>query len=240
MRRRDVIGSGIVLIGLGACATTPRQQFQRAAAPELNRVGILTPALGEPNGVLVHSVGAGFGLIGGLIETAMADARRKQLGALLVRQQIAPADVLTAAMVSGLDRRGFVGFAVAAARPKQEFLASYPPRGDEAADAWLDVAARNWGFVADNVGRPWSPFVDVNVRLVRAGTESVLMQDRVGLNPEGVPSGIGLGPPGVMLPASGHASFPTFAALTAESDRAAEGLRIALENVALGIAGLMA
>jgi hypothetical protein len=99
---------------------------------------------------------------------------------------------------------------------------------------------RGWGFVAETPASPWRPFVDVYVRLWRARDGATLLQERVGLNSEGAVSPFGSNRPGVLLNPSGHAEFATFAQLTAASDRTAEGLRIAFENVANATAQLLA
>jgi hypothetical protein len=122
-------------------------------------------------------------------------------------------------------------------RDKSDFLARYPSNAEPKVDAYLDLVAAGYGYVAAGVrsSTPYRPTLAVRARLVSARDSSVLMQDVVVYNPVGpaAPS------KAVTIAPDPAFQFVNFDALIADPDRAVLGLRAAIEQSAHGIGTLL-
>jgi len=226
-----MIAAAMVLVG---CASSqPEIPYDRTAKAQIKKIGIVTPAFAEPSVILLNSVGSSFGLIGALADASMQSNRDSTFKTLLQQQKFSPQDHFLERVTQGLRAAGYTVAIVPMKRDGSSFVDKYPT--DAAVDAYLDLVAPVYGYIANGVGdsAPYRPRFVVQARLVSAKDSSVLMQDRVLYNP--------LGPDNtaVTIPADPALQFKDFDALTASPQVAVKGLRVATEQSAQTIAKLL-
>jgi hypothetical protein len=215
---------------LAACAG-PEIPFDRASAPEIKTIGVLTPDIPErPTVRLASDVGQSFGLVGGLIDAAMESKRNDRFGAVLIEHNFSVGSTLSQDLVASLKAHGYGAKQVPVYRSKSGFLKSYPTAAETGVDAFLDVSAVGigYGYVAAGIGssQPYRPFVWLDCKLVRASDASVLMQDRVMYNP------VGEGPKQITISPDPTYQFADFDTLIAGQEQAYADLQAALRQTA--------
>jgi hypothetical protein len=171
---------------LAGCASQPEIPFDKAANANVHTIGILTPAMPEkPEIWLASDVGQSFGLVGALVDVGMQEARDKAVWASLSDQHMAPRDDFMQALEASLKAQGYDTKTVAVTRKDSGYMKTYPAASETGADAYLDVAVANYGYVAAGIGEstPYRPFVYLNCKLVRASDGSVLMEDSIFYDP---------------------------------------------------------
>src|SRR5690348_3826469 len=219
----------------GCAAGQPEIPYDRAAKAQIKKIGIVTPAFAEPSVILLNSAGSNFGLIGALADAGMQSNRDSKLKAILQQQKYSPQDHLVENVIKGLRAAGYTVVLVQMKRDGSDFVEKYPNGDGQAVDAYLDLVAPVYGYIANGTGdsTPYRPRVVVKARLVSAKDSSVLMQDRVLYNP--------LGPDNtaVTIPADPALQFKDFDALAASPQTAVKGLRVATEQSAQTVAKLL-
>ena len=220
---------------LAGCAGQPEIPYDRAAKAQIKKIGIVTPVFAEPSVILLNSVGSSFGLIGALADSSMQSNRDAKFKTLLLQQKYSPQDHFLERVTQGLRAAGYTVVNVTVKRDGSDFVEKYPSGDGQAVDAYLDLVAPVYGYIANGTGdsTPYRPRVVVKARLVSAKDSSVLMQDRVVYNP--------LGPDNtaVTIPADPALQFKDFDALVASPANAAKGLRVATEQSAQTISKLL-
>jgi hypothetical protein len=171
------------VLTLAACAGT-EIPFDRSTAG-VRTIGVLTPDVpAKPSAVLASDIGQSFGLIGALADAAMQARRDDKLFAIMIAHQFVAGTSLGNDLVAALRSHGYEAKLVPVARDKSGFLKTYPT--EPGVDAFLDVSAfaAGYGYVAAGIGstQPYRPFVWLNVKLVHAGDNAVLMQDTIMYN----------------------------------------------------------
>ena len=224
------ITAAMVLVG---CASQPEIPYDRTAKAQIKKIGIVTPAFGEPSVILLNSVGSSFGLIGALADAGVQSNRDSKFKTMLQQQKFSPPDAFLERVTQGLRAAGYTVTIVPVKRDGSSFVDKYPT--DATVDAYLDLVAITYGYIANGVGdsAPYRPRFVVQARLVSAKDSSVLMQDRVLYNP--------LGPDNtaVTIPADPAMQFKDFDALAASPQVAVRGLRVATEQSAQTVAKLL-
>ena len=224
-----------VLVLLAGCAA-PEIPYDRASSGEIKSIGIATPSFPpDPVVVLASSVGQSFGLIGALVDAGMQSNRDAQFKALLQRQNFSARDRFIESLTARLQERGYTVSLVPVKRESTDFLTHYPTGSEPPVDAYLDLVALSYGYVAAGIGSstPYRPQFAVRTRLVSAKDSSVLMQDQVVYNPIGSP------PKTVTIaPEPGH-QFKDFDTLVADPGTAVIGLKTATERSAETVSALL-
>jgi hypothetical protein len=225
-----VITAAMVLVG---CASQPEIPYDRTAKAQIRKIGIVTPAFPEASVVLLNSVGSSFGLIGALADAGVQSRRDTTLKNLMQQQKFSAPDYFVERVSQSLRAAGYTVAMIPVKRDGSDFIEKYPT--DASVDAYLDLVAITYGYIASGVGdsAPYRPRLSLRARLVSAKDSSVLMQDAVLYNP--------LGPVDktVTIPADPAMQFKDFDALAASPQVAVKGLRVATEQSAQTIAKLL-
>ena len=229
-----VVAAFCVLIGLSGCAGMPEIPYDSSTA-KVQTIGFPSPAFpDDPQVVLASSVGQSFGLVGGLIDAAMQSKRDSDFEALMQAQHFAAKGQFIADLTEALKAKGFTVVPYQAARPKAEFLTSYPA-APQKVDAYLDVVVSGYGYLAAGIGQdtPYRPYVIMKCKLVRASDSSVLMQDSITLN------AIFPAKQQITLSPNPAYAFATFDDLTAAPSEATAGVQSAMAQTSHTVGGLL-
>ncbi|MBI3676192.1 MAG: hypothetical protein HY243_06205 [Proteobacteria bacterium] len=232
------IAAAAVTAVLAGCAAQPEIPFDKSANTNVHTIGIVTPGMPErPTIWLASDMGQSFGLIGALVDAGMEESRDSKVNAMLVNRKFVPRDSFVQALESSLKAQGFDTKAVAVERKQGDYLKSYPATADTGADAYLDISAVNYGYVAAGIGSstPYRPFVYLLCRLVRASDGSVLMQDSIFYNPV-APFGQGKN---VSVSPDPAYTFVNFDAMTVEPDRTVTGIDLSLHQTSDALGRLL-
>jgi len=224
------------LASLAACASPPEIPFDHASNPSIKSIGVLQPAMSPGATVwLASDVGQSFGLIGALVDAGMQANRDKKFAALLAEQGVRPDDVFLSDIGTALTTHGYSVTRIPQSRSTMDLLKTYPSPGVYAADAYLDLAVVNYGYVAAGIGdsTPYRPFVAMRCRLVRASDAAVLMEDTVVYNP------VGPAEKAVNIAPDPTFAFKDFDTLTGDPVNAARGLNAALASTATAVGTLV-
>lgn len=228
-----------MLILLVGCASKPAIPFDRSSSNSVKTIGLLTPDLpGEPRAVLASSVGESFGLIGLLIDAGMESNRDGSLSDIMRSQQFVADKTFTDRLVTSLKSRGYEVELIPVSRAERgKFLTTYPT-GSNKVDAYLDVIAVNYGYVAAGISgnTPYRPFFYTQCKLVRASDNSILMEDAVNYNPIET---AGRDNEHVTISPDTTYTFKTFSDLEADPTKAVKGLDIAFAQTTDAIGQLL-
>jgi hypothetical protein len=221
---------------VAACAP-PKVPYDRSE--EVRTIGVVTPRFPDgPVVFLASSVGQSFGLIGALIDAGMQADREAKFKAVLDQQKFSTPDVFMQALTGELQARGYTVVVIPMTREGTEFAGKYPVGQEPKVDAYLDLVAYNFGYVAAGIrdAAPYRPIFALKARLVSAKNAALLMQDSIVYNP--------------IRPVAGSAEFVTIApdpeygftnfdALMADPTKALKGLQIATEQSAQTVGKLL-
>jgi hypothetical protein len=234
---RIIRGAALAALALlSACAHEPTLPYDRTASASNKTIGLLTPGWPSgPSSVLASSVGQSFGLVGALVDAGLESAREKNLVALLKDQNIDAQAIFITALTEDLQKAGYTVVPVPATgkdATRTNYLKTYPAGGS--VDSYLDIPVFNYGYIAAGIGgsTPYRPWFTARVKLVRAADHSVLMQDMVGYNPVFSKDMVNVSP-------APEYAFDKWDDVTANPQKAAEGLHRALEASADSIANLI-
>lgn len=229
----------VLFVVLAACATKPPViPYDRTSSNPVKKIGIVTPEFPDgPHAMLASSVGMSFGLVGALIDAGMEANRDSSLEQVLNAQNFSAYQRFVDGLTASLKAQGYEVEMISATRTKKgEFLKTYPT--GEKVDAYLDIVAFNYGYVAAGVAgsTPYRPFLYTQCQLVRASDNSVLMQDQVDYNPinpgNGTKDNVAIGPD----PAY---SFEKFSDLESDPAKATKGVEIAFAQTTNAIGKLL-
>ena len=224
---------GWVLLVAGCQSAPPPQGFERSTRIEVRRVGIAplgVPA--EPQVLIKNPIGAGFGVLGNLIESRRAAGARQEMEAALAKVGYDYDEALTHSISLAMHRAGFAVTVLPGPRPDKErghFLSSYPSAPK--VDAFLDVYAGFVGFQTPQSSEDYRPRLEIFARLISAKDSRTLFQER-----------IVYGSPGsadedtILVRADDRFRFKNRAALQANPATTARALQGAIEAVAWELA----
>jgi hypothetical protein len=173
--------ASILTWALAACGALPTQNFEHSARATIRRVDIVPIGAPEHTQVrIMNPIGAGFGVVGNLVE-----ARRAAWASQAMENTLAAAHYdfrasLSNAVTQAVSKVGFTITRLAGTRPDKErtrFLAKYPQLNR--VDAYLDVYATYVGFEAPQSSTAFRPRLELSARLVSAKNNQVLFQDRI-------------------------------------------------------------
>jgi hypothetical protein len=226
----------LIVAGCGSPASTPT--YDREAAAQIKRIGVLTPRMPNiPAVVLATSPGKGwaFGWIGAAVDGVLEGERKARFEKAVQGQNFSAQDALTESLIAGLQARGYDVARVPARRDKGDFLSTYPTDHAPAVDAYLDVVTNNYGYRAAGTDdlQPYLPWVELRFRLIRARDGAVLMQKAITYNPVGDTKNI------VTIAADSTYQFVNSDLLVADPPRAVQGMREALERSGQAVGPLL-
>ena len=172
----------IVLTGfLSGCGNLPAQSFEHSAHATIKRVDLVPIGTPEHAQVrIMNPVGAGFGVVGNLVESRRAAIASQEMESALSAARFDFRSSLYNAIAQAVGKAGFTITRVAGDRPTKEssrFLHQYPQA--KKVDAYLDVYATYVGFEAPQSSTAYRPRLEIAARLVRAKDNQVLFQDRI-------------------------------------------------------------
>lgn len=235
---RHAIAVIVVALLLVGCAAAPEIPLDHASAGNVKTIGVVTPSFPDkPVVVLASSVGQSFGLIGALVDAGMRANRESKFNELLKQQNFLAQEVFLQNLTARLEATGYTVTMIPLKREKAEFETHYPSDDGTKVDAYLDLVAIGYGYVAAGIGSstPYRPVFIVRARLVRAKDSSVLMQDVVAYNP------VNAGPNvrAITIPPDPAYSFTDFDTLVADPTKAAKGLQSAIEQSTQTVSALL-
>jgi hypothetical protein len=217
----------IAFATLGGCAKTPEIPFDHTAAPEIQKIGVITPQMPKDAAViLATSVGQHFGIIGALVDASLRSNRESKVKIILSDQGFVAADILAKSLNDRLTAEGYIVTAIPMTRGSADYIKVYPKADETNVDAYLDIVVVGYGYIAAGTGdsTPYRPAVAMRVRLVRARDSAVLMQDAVLYNPYNATTHE------VTVAPDPDYVFVDFDTMTSDPQKMTAGLRIAIEQ----------
>jgi hypothetical protein len=180
----------------------------------------------------MNPIGAGFGVVGNLVESRRAVWAGQAMENTLAAAHYDFRTSLANAVTQAVGKVGFTVTRLAGTRPDKEhgrFLTKYPQL--KHVDAYLDVYATYVGFEAPQSSTAFRPRLELSARLVRAKDNQVLFQDRIiygcveNTDEEAV-----------LVRADDNLSFRDRAALQVSPSRTARALQSAIDTTAWELA----
>ena len=231
---RKIMGI-VAILCLGACASPyVAKPYDRAMA-NVARIAIVDDSLPERAiAYEVASTASSFGLIGALVDAGIQGSRRDAVNAALDSVRFDAEQVMETRLVSALLVEGYaVAVMENGPRPERDVLSVYPaaPAG---ADAYLDIAVTQYGYLSPGAGQPFRPHASAVVKLVSVSDgATVLAENVVVYNPIGEPEGV------ITITPNEAYVFRNREQLLADPQRLAQGLTDALNDVADAAARLL-
>lgn len=223
-----------VLIGtLAACGSVPAQNFERSTRATVKRIDVVPIGTPEHTQVrIMNPIGAGFGVVGNLVESRRAAGASQVLENVLAAAHYDYRAALSNSIAQAVSKVGFSISRLTTARPGKEqgrFMAKYP--SVKKIDAYLDVYATYVGFEAPQSSTAYRPRLELSARLVRAKDNQVLFQDRIiyGCTEN-------TDEEAVLVRADEKLSFKNRAAFVADPNRTARALQSAIDATAWELA----
>jgi len=223
---------GLALL-VGACGSMPSQRFERSARVVVRRVCLAPLGVPDrPQVTIMNPIGAGFGVVGNLIESRRAAGARQEVEAALAKVGYDYGAALTNAISLAIKKAGFSVTRLDGPRPEKErfrFLSLYPPT--KRVDAFLDVYAEYVGFQAPQASADYRPRLEIIARLVAASDGKTLFQDRIVYGAPGTTD-----EDAILVRADDNFHFRDRAALQANPATTAHALQTAIDAVAWELA----
>jgi hypothetical protein len=177
---KEALAIGVALL-LSACGSLPPENFEPAARVAVRRVCLAAPGVPDrPQVTIMNPIGAGFGVLGNLIEAHRASGAQLEMQAVLAKANYNYGAALTDSVFAAMGKAGFAMVRSADSRSDKErgrFMANYPQM--KRVDAYLDVYADYVGFQALQSSEDYRPHLEISARLVDAHSGRILFQDRI-------------------------------------------------------------
>lgn len=228
-----------VVLTLAGCASAPPEiPYDRTTAGTIHTIGVLTEGYpsGGPSAILAANLGASFGLIGGITEGIMRSNRESSLRDIMASQNFRFENEFNATLLQAIAAHGYQVVTVPVGREQgNKLFDKYPANFEVAADAYLDIAVNDYGYIAAAISdsAPYRPFMSARVKLVRASDKAVLMQDIIIYNPYNNPKNA------VTISSDPAYSYTTFDMLEGDRTGTVTGLKIAADQSAAAVANLL-
>lgn len=166
---------------LGGCGSLPPESFDHSSRTSVRRVCLTTLGVPDhPQVTIMNPIGAGFGVVGTLIETHRAAGAQQEMQAVLAKASYDYETALTNSVFAAMGRAGFTMVHSTDSRPEKDrarFMAHYPSL--QKIDAYLDVYVDYVGFQAPRSSEDYRPHLELSARLVEAKSGSILYQGRI-------------------------------------------------------------
>lgn len=168
-------------LGLSACGSLPPASFEQSARITIHSVCLTSPGVPDRAQVeVMNPVGAGFGVLGNLIEARRTAGAQQEMQAVLAKVSYNYAAALDDSVFMAMSKAGFVMIRSTESRPESErsrFLTHY--KATRKVDAFLDVYADYVGFQALQSSEDYRPHLEISARLVDAKDGKILYQGRI-------------------------------------------------------------
>jgi len=223
------------LFCLGACTQVPLVPYDRSVEQDNKNIGLLTVAWPSgPSSVLAANVGQSFGLVGALVNGAIEQNRENDLTHMLTEQQVDANAIFVSSLTAELQKEGYAVTPVAANVKRSDFLKGYPVASANPVDSYLDIVVTNYGYAAAGMGNaaPYRPWLQAKVKLIKASTGSVLMEDMISYNSLFTIKNV------VTLSPDPAYAFPAWTDANADAKKTADGVAAAAAQSAAAIADL--
>ena len=166
---------------LSGCGSLPPEAFDHSSRVAVRRVCLTTLGVPDrPQVTIIRPIGAGFGVVGTLIESHRAASAQQEMQAVLAKASYDYQSALTSSVFAAMGKAGFAMVRSSESRPEKErsrFLEHYPEV--QRVDAFLDVYADYVGFQALQSSEDYRPHLEVSARLVEAKSGKILYQGRI-------------------------------------------------------------
>src|SRR5580704_17160388 len=147
-----------------ACGTLPTRNFEHSARATIKRVDVVPIGTPEHTQVrIMNPIGAGFGVVGNLVESRRAAGASQVLEDVLAAAHYDFRTSLASSITQAVSKVGFSINRLAGARPDKEhsrFLTKYPR--EKKVDAYLDVYATYVGFEAPQSSTAYRPRLELS------------------------------------------------------------------------------
>jgi hypothetical protein len=226
------IAMGLALL-LSACGSLPPANFEQSSRIAVRRVCLASLGVPDrPQVTIMNPIGAGFGVLGTLIESHRAAGAQQEMQAVLAKAGYNYESALTDSVFQAMGKAGFTMIRSPESRPEKErshFMSHYP--SVSRVDAFLDVYVDYIGFQALQSSDDFRPHLEISARLVNAKDGEILFQDRIvyGL-------AVATDEDAVLVRAEDNYRFKDRTALEANPSRTAHALQGAIEAVAWELA----
>ncbi len=180
----------------------------------------------------MNPIGAGFGVLGNLIENHRAASADAEMADVLTKAHYDFGGALTNSIALAMHKAGFTVSRMDAPRAqtdRSKFLARYPQRAQ--VDAYLDVYTRYVGFRALQSSVDYRPRVEIIARLVATKDGTTLFQNQIVYG-----SSTAEDENAILVRADDSVSFRDRAALQANPSATARALQMAIDSVAWELA----
>jgi hypothetical protein len=168
-------------LGLSACGSLPPANFEQSARITIHSVCLTSPGVPDRAQVTVmNPIGAGFGVLGNLIEAHRTAGAQQEMQAVLAKVSYNYAAALDDSVFMAMSKAGFVMIRSTQSRPESErsrFLTHY--QAARKVDAFLDIYADYVGFQALQSSEDYRPHLEISARLVDAKDGKILYQGRI-------------------------------------------------------------
>jgi len=226
------LATAFALVSSG-CGSLPSEGFDHSSHISVRRVCLTTLGVPERAQVTVtNPVGAGFGVVGTLIESHRTASAQLEMQAVLAKARYDYESALTSSVFVAMGKAGFTMVHSPESRPEKErsrFLARYPDV--QRVDAFLDVYANYVGFEAMQSSEDYRPHLEISARLVDAKSGKILYQGRIVYGMSGETD-----EDAVLVRAEDNFRFRDRTALQANPTRTARALQGAIDAVAWELA----
>ena len=174
------VALGFALVS-SACGSLPPANFEQSSRISIHSVCLTSPGVPDRAQVTVmNPIGAGFGVLGNLIEAHRTAGAQDEMQAVLARISYNYAAALDDSVFMAMSKAGFVMTRSVETRPESErshFMTHYPSA--KKVDAFLDIYADYVGFQAPQSSEDYRPHLDISARLVNAKDGKILYQGRI-------------------------------------------------------------
>jgi hypothetical protein len=218
---------------LAACSSPPARSFDHSVRISIRRIEVVPIGLPEhPQVRIMNPIGAGFGVVGNLVESRRAAGASQEMENVLATAHYDFRASLANSIAQAVSKVGFSINRLAGARPDKEhsrFLSKYPR--EKKIDAYLDVYATYVGFEAPQSSTAYRPRLELSARLVSAKDNQILFQDRIiyGCTEN-------TDEEAVLVRADDRLSFRNRAALQVDPNKTARALQAAIDATAWELA----
>jgi hypothetical protein len=218
---------------LAACGSLPARNFDHSSRVNIRRIEVVPIGLPEhPQVRIMNPIGAGFGVVGNLVESRRAAGASQEMENVLATAHYDFRTSLANSIAQAVSKVGFSINRLTGARPDKEhsrFLSKYPR--EKKIDAYLDVYATYVGFEAPQSSTAYRPRLELSARLVSAKDNQILFQDRIIYGcPENTDE------EAVLVRADDRLSFRNRAALQVDPNKTARALQSAIDATAWELA----
>jgi hypothetical protein len=230
---RALLCLALVAAAMAGChAAPPPLAFEQSARVSLKRICLVPPGVPEHAEVsIMNPIGAGFGVIGSLIETRRAASADAEMADLLSKAHYDFGSALTNAIALATHKAGFAvsrGEEPRPAKERERFLSLYPKRLP--VDAYLDVYATYVGFRAPRSSAAYRPRIELVARLVNTRGTTVFQRRIV------YGSAVSEDEDALVVAADDSVTFRDRAALQANPSRTARALQMAIDSISWELA----